>query len=597
MAIVQLDQTTFLGSARDKDAVLSGLQDLGCVHLVNLRTGEVTSDYEPALSEEARSALRYLRGAPIRRRRIGDPSGFDLDAVVRDTLAVKENERLLSEEREQLVKHLRALEPWGDFRPPEWLAEKGLRFWFYAVPHHLLDRLPPGEVWHEANRDHRFVYVVALGDREPPGMPVRPTPVEAACLSDLRARLDRIDYELEELTFQRARLSAWRHLLQRALAEADDHAARTRAAEQCLEEGGVLALAGWAPRGQRKALRDFAAKHGLAFEAREPGPDDNPPTLLANPPAVAAGADCMTFYRTPPYETWDPSAVVFFSFGVFFAMILADAGYGLVLGLVVAARWRALGGSDLARRMRRLMLFMAAASVAYGVLLGSYFGYGPPFAWLGALKILDVNDQAQQMPLAITIGVLHIVAANLACAWNVRNSVLAFSYFGWALIVTGGLLAGFGFYDVGPAALLRGTGIGMLALGGVGVLLFSSRREWPPRSIWAVLGRLVDGVREAPRLSNAFGDVLSYLRLFALGLASARLAETFNSLADTAGQVPGIGLLFAALILLVGHGLNLALAVMGGVVHGLRLNCIEFFNWGLPDEGYPFRAFAKRAGS
>jgi V/A-type H+-transporting ATPase subunit I len=61
--------------------------------------------------------------------------------------------------------------------------------------------------------------------------------------------------------------------------------------------------------------------------------------------------------------------------------------------------------------------------------------------------------------------------------------------------------------------------------------------------------------------------------------------------------VPGIGLLFAALILLVGHGLNLALAVMGGVVHGLRLNCIEFFNWGLPDEGYPFRAFAKRAGS
>lgn len=96
------------------------------------------------------------------------------------------------------------------------------------------------------------------------------------------------------------------------------------------------------------------------------------------------------------------------------------------------------------------------------------------------------------------------------------------------------------------------------------------------------------------RLTNAFGDVLSYLRLFALGLASASLALAFNDLSTQAGNVRGFGKLLAFLILIVGHGMNFVLSIMSGVVHGLRLNMIEFFNWGLSEEGHPFRAFAKR---
>ena len=92
-----------------------------------------------------------------------------------------------------------------------------------------------------------------------------------------------------------------------------------------------------------------------------------------------------------------------------------------------------------------------------------------------------------------------------------------------------------------------------------------------------------------------FGDVLSYLRLFALGLASASLAITFNQIAsDVAAAAPGAGLLLQLLILLLGHGLNLALAVISGVVHGLRLNFIEFFTWGMEEEGRPFRPFHKK---
>ena len=96
------------------------------------------------------------------------------------------------------------------------------------------------------------------------------------------------------------------------------------------------------------------------------------------------------------------------------------------------------------------------------------------------------------------------------------------------------------------------------------------------------------------KLTNAFGDILSYLRLFALGLASASLAMAFNDLARDAQQnMGGFGILVAIIIIVVGHSLNFVLALVSGFVHGLRLNLIEFFNWGIPEEGIPFRAFAK----
>jgi V/A-type H+-transporting ATPase subunit I len=105
---------------------------------------------------------------------------------------------------------------------------------------------------------------------------------------------------------------------------------------------------------------------------------------------------------------------------------------------------------------------------------------------------------------------------------------------------------------------------------------------------------LFDALQGLTNVTRIFGDVLSYLRLFALGLASASLALTFNDLArQVAERMPGLGLLFALLILVVGHVLNLLLSVMSGVVHGLRLNFIEFYNWALLGEGYPFRPFKK----
>jgi len=233
-----------------------------------------------------------------------------------------------------------------------------------------------------------------------------------------------------------------------------------------------------------------------------------------------------------------------------------------------------------------------ATSFVYGVLVGSYFGIVPQTASLaGSLKLLDLNDFDSMMRLSIGIGSAHLILANLVVAMHLRPFPHNARPIGWSLAVAGGFtlyLSG-----VESGASLTRLGLLLLVTGLLLVLLFSSRR--PVKDLKSALLRLLDGLGGLTQVTKMFGDILSYLRLFALGLASSSLALTFNDLALQVKQaLPGAGLLVAILILLLGHSINLGLGIISGFVHGLRLNFIEFFNWGLSDEGYPFRAFAKK---
>jgi V/A-type H+-transporting ATPase subunit I len=117
----------------------------------------------------------------------------------------------------------------------------------------------------------------------------------------------------------------------------------------------------------------------------------------------------------------------------------------------------------------------------------------------------------------------------------------------------------------------------------------------PASSLRGLIRRIGEGLLELRNVTQLFGDVMSYLRLFALGLAGSSLAMTFNELAaQVRDGVPGAGLLLSVVLLVVGHGINLLLAVVGGTVHGLRLNYIEFLHWSVAGDGYPFRPFRAR---
>jgi V/A-type H+-transporting ATPase subunit I len=226
-------------------------------------------------------------------------------------------------------------------------------------------------------------------------------------------------------------------------------------------------------------------------------------------------------------------------------------------------------------------------TVVYGVLVGSFFGMVPDEGtFLSKLAVLNMNDASLMMTLSITIGVIHVMLANLMEARRHGWSPRALPSVGWATFVLGGYTM-FIAERTGADWLNRPTLV-VAILGLVLVLAFSGYGARP-------LGRLGAGLVGLARVTSAFGDVLSYLRLFALGLASASLAIAFNTMAtSTREAIPGLGLLAALIILVIGHSLNLVLAVAGGFIHGLRLNVIEFFNWGLPEEGPLFRPFKKK---
>ncbi len=594
MAIVPVSKVTLYGVADQKKAVLEGLQNLGCTHLVNLTPGTGDGHPVPAYSVEAHEALKYLETCPTQRRPKTDRNGFDFAAVEREALEIRRRERELNDERDFVVRAIETVRPWGDFHLPAEEETGGLRFWFYVVPHRRMEEVrASGLVWQAVARDERFNYVVVIQADKPENMPVAPEDLGSHSLSQLKRRSREIEQELDKLQSRREELTRQTLLFKQTMLEADDRATLDHAGKQTLDESRVFAVQGWAPRKEVPHVESFAKERGLAVFVEGPGPKDEPPTLLTNPEPLAGGEATVTFYMTPAYHTWDPSIIVFFSFAIFFGMIFSDAGYGLLLGAVLIFWWRSLGKNRTGVRLRNLFLALVLASVGYGVLVGSYFGWSPAEGTLlGSLQVLNVNDQGRMMHLTIIIGAAHLILANLRIAWLHWGSPRFFAPIGWSAMILGGLLAG--------TSIVRGESLGagettLLALGAGAVVFFSSARPFVFAGVGDVVLRLVDGLLSLTSVSKAFGDVLSYLRLFALGLASSLLATTFNEIAGGMMKYRGVGLLVAILILVVGHGLNFVLAIIGGVVHGLRLNCIEFFNWCLPDEGYPFQPFCKKA--
>ena len=618
MAIVKLRKVTLVGQSARREEVLSGLQNLGCVHLIDL-AGKTNKDaWQHPIRSELHEAIRYLEACPDQRPTSTHTAGYEPQRIAALILENRRQHRELSERREELLRQIEKIRPWGDFHLPTADELGGQSLWFYKLRHRQTAAIKVlGCPVTQVSRDNEFEYFVAVSDKQPNCDAASPVDVGTIPLSELKQQLVQVDQQLEALDLERISMTRWLSRLKADLDSFDDEAVRITASQQMIQDGEVFALQGWVAEKTLDALRGFAKENGLALTVQKPTWDETPPTLLSNPRAVAGAEGAVTFYMTPSYKAWDPTWIMYLSFSLFFAMIMADAGYGLVLGVILLLLFGRLGRTETLRRFRYLAAFMVVVTIAYGVLIGSYFGFTAPantildsLVWkTGGASIME--DREAMMLFSASIGVVHLAIANLIVAWQRIGSGRALSHVGWASALLGGLsMAVAKLEDPAFVPWLAGKlnsdaiGLGdqfwklgslMLAVGLGGVFFFSSERPLfsarPSDWLW----RPLEGLMGLTNISKAFGDALSYLRLFALGLASAQLAITFNDLASQVASIKGIGLFLGLLIFLAGHTLNLVLGVVGGVVHGLRLNCIEFFSWSLTDEGYPFQAFRKKA--
>ncbi|WP_299180076.1 V-type ATP synthase subunit I [uncultured Neptuniibacter sp.] len=589
MSILALKKATLVGLSEDKGSILDQLQSLGVLHVIPLSAARSVPQHrdtsmEGVSPEQLHGSLHYLLSCKQKRKQVVSERHFSLQDVITAVEKNRSTRLSLVERHDFLLKRIKDLTPWGSFILPQENELYGQRFWFYLVPNFKMKEVDKTSLpWELVHRDNRHSYIAVIAEHEPAlnEMPVTRTHTGAVPLDQLKRELEDLEVELETAEAEREGLTRWIYLLQRSVAGTEDAAQLADVASQTLDQDEVFAIQGWCAECNADQLQRFADQHSMVLQLEEVREDELPPTLLENPRSVAGGEEVVQFFQVPGYRSWDPSRVVFFSFVSFFALIMSDAGYSLLLAAILLFYWQRLEQTETGIRLRSMGVALAVAGFVWGVIVGSYFGADAPFAWLNRLKMLDLNDFDSMMLLSICIGALHLILGNLMMAWVRRRSQQALASVGWALSVIAAL-----------TGWIQGVGIGhwlLLAVGLLLVLTFSSgRQDWGGR-------RFLDGLLALTGVTKLFGDVLSYLRLFALGLASASLAITFNQLAlDVAAALPAIGLLFKVLILLVGHLLNFLLTVVSGVIHGLRLNLIEFYNWSLADEGYPFQPFAKQ---
>jgi len=590
MSIVQLKRIALVGMGEDRDRVLDDLQQLGCMELIPRRHAEF-EDPHTASAAEVREALQFLMSCPQRRRQFVDEQDFDPVAVNARALELRRRLLELRDEVDGIYAHLERIIPWGDFEFPALDDLGSQRLWFYRVPHHRVREFRElAEPWEVVKRDHTTCYIVVMSPHEPEDTPIQRERIGDRSRHQLEHRLQQVEIEIEKVQEERAQLTHWCTLLARNLALLEDRAALRAAARQAESLDLLFGLEGWVPLDRLGGVRDYALAQGMVIHERDPLPDEKPPTKLENRRGLDTGEALVNFYMTPGYWTWDPSGPVLLSFAVFFAMILSDAGYASVLALLLLAGWKRLGASEAGRWFRRAATLCTSLSMVYGVLTGGYFGVAPPpGSLLAGLALIDLNDATGMMTITIAVGVLHITYANIRNGLRYGFETSALAPIGWAAAICGGsLYAAAALLDV-PS--LEMPGKVLVVAGLVLVVCFTAVDE-------KLLPRALKGLLALTRVSAAFGDALSYLRLFALGLASASLAGAFNAMAsDMRDAMPGVGLFFALLVLLLGHGLNLVLSLASAVIHGLRLNVIEFFNWGLTEEGRLFRPFRKKETS
>ena len=565
--IVEMQHLDLLCLSSEKDSALAGLRALGVVHLDLAGAGGAEA---AAVRGELAAAEKVVRLVLKAREGLGDSLSSPRQRSVEAVLAIDADREKLKGEAERLRAEIRECEPYGDFDPT--LAQRLL------------------------NRGIDLASVAEL-----------PAKLPEMRLSRMREKLERIE---NRMAIDVAKIAGTDEVpILRRYPELRDRLAFAAAKESMAERGVVAVLSGWVPAPQAAVLRTKAAKSGWGVWLREPAAGETPPTLVEPPKffkpvkVLFAGLGI-----SPAYVEADVSVPFMCYFSLFFAMLVGDGAYGAIFLAVTLWLWRKYRGLSAAARetngvlMRSwlvLLTVFSSATVAWGFLSNTWFGAQVPwFQDLPTARWLGDPSYHNMMFLCFTIGASHLMLARL---WNgvckLPDST-AVAEFGWA-----GILLFMYFVTnsiVGIFAGIPTWAFVVFGLSAVAVFGFTVK----PRELkahGAELGML------PLNIMSALGDIISYVRLFAVGLASVKVAENFNSMAT--GLVTGVEswwlkaimALAMVAILVLGHALNLAMAGLSILVHAVRLNTLEFSNHkGVSWSGYafnPFRKNARRAGA
>ncbi len=484
----------------------------------------------------------------------------------------------LQAEKEAIDKEVAALGIWGDYDRSK-LEALGLRTCFYCVPEKKFDSSWPEEyALVEVGRQKGKVYFAAVGQAQPPAEPLPPfehTLGEAEALAADAARAVS-DYS-EALVARKPELPSLKAELSRKESELSLYLASVSG--ETAADNVLTVYEGFAPSTEDERLKAAFDELDCIWLSDEAKVEDDPPIKLKNNWFVRQFEILTNMYGKPDYNEFDPTPYISVFFLLFFAMCMGDAGYGLLLFI---------GGFllrkvDSMKNLAPLVSILGAATFLVGIVMHTFFGVDISAlswvpSWLKSIMITgNIAGFDAQMVLSLVIGIVHLcLAMTVKTVYATRNKGFLGSLgtWGWTLLIVGGvILAVLALMKAIPSAVLKWIVIALGVVSALGIFVFNDIHRNPLVNIGAGLWDTYNTV------TGLLGDVLSYLRLYALGLAGGMLGKAFNDIASmTLGDGSfGIGWLAFVLILLVGHALNLAMCCLGAFVHPLRLNFLEFF--------------------
>ena len=588
--ITQMKKYTFLVFHRDYEFFLNQLRDLGVVHITPKAAGLIENDeaLQSALQHEDELRRLLKQGAP--------------DQMIQEREAI---EQRIAEAKQEAGKAV----VWGEFDSAriQALKEAGYTLRFFVCPDKSYNEEWGIAVNKEGGKTYFVVVDNALSRNNENSELLEkatelPQPEKSAAQWNLET-----DHLKGLLAAADARIEAWqlanKERIENELKEAHQQIdwQRVQLSTDKLVDGALCLIEGFCPIDKETELNAMLAQSEVYYEEADPSKEDNVPIQLKNNFYTRLFEPITRLYSLPNYTEIDPTPFFAPFFMLFFGLCLGDGGYGL---LILLAGIAVILKAPKLKEWGWLGVFMGATTMIVGILTGMFFGINlEEVAFLAPVKqyfITETNATVHfmggsyhpMMVFAILIGIFQILFAMgfkvvkitlrdgfkyaaYDCAWLVALVTLIV----WA--ATAGSLSTIGLYSIY-------TVLGLCAL----LILFYSN---PDRKILLVnIGGGLWGTYNM--VSGLLGDVLSYIRLFALGLAGGILGNVFNALAlQAGGALPGwIGWLPTLLIMVFGHTLNFALCLISSVVHPMRLTFVEFYkNAGFEGGGKEYKPFKK----
>jgi V/A-type H+-transporting ATPase subunit I len=585
--IVPMQKYLFLVHHSEYTTFLEGLRQLGVLH-VQQQEGERSSGLMDrlALQQQFQKVLKALekREVDVEQRTATAEEGHSVAAEY-DTLT----DRLepLLQERATVRKEFDILKPWGDFsiETVKKLEAAGLEVQFLVCPtkKYNADWAKEYPIAHLRNLGANSYFAGITKAEAPveiPGVEMIPDPKNGTV--ELQARQKELDNSIADINARLDRLAqVGIPALQAALRDLQDTTQLMSVIEHTRREADeqLMLLEGYAPKPKTKEVESLCEQQGIPFLTEQPKPADQPPVLLKNSSFSRLFEPIAKLFALPSYGEMDLTPYFAPFFLLFFGFCLGDAGYGIVL-LLGATAYKFRAAKDMKPTLT-LVQFLGVATVLFGVLTGTVFGINllqDQFAWLGNIREIMLNsDQAFQ--LALILGVVQILFGLGVKAVNKSRQ------YGWmhGIAPVGWILLVLSLADIGLTKQLLPYSQ-YAAWAAVGLILLFSDPEG------GLFSRLGSGAWALYGITGIFGDLLSYIRLFALGIASAILGLVVNDIGlQIKGSMEIVGPILFVVFLLVGHTANLLIASLGAFVHPMRLTFVEFYkNAGFEGGGKPY---------